>query len=106
MSAPIRRTRAEVQQLVAEFVSSVCEGASFARVRDLSFSTLDRHRKKLRWNRSPCHAMAEVDFSLTWRSVWNPMEHRRRFLHQHRQFHRELRPNALLDVFDGAPLLE
>src|SRR5271167_1100469 len=46
-----RRTRAEVQQLVAEFVSSGMRRASFCQSRGLSFSTLDRHLKKLRWKR-------------------------------------------------------
>src|SRR5208282_920763 len=51
LSAPKRRTRAEVQQLVAEFVSSGMRRSEFCQSRGLSFSTLDRHLKKLRWNR-------------------------------------------------------
>jgi hypothetical protein len=50
-SGPKRRTRAEVQQLVAEFVSSGMRRSEFCQSRDLSFSTLDRHLKKLRWKR-------------------------------------------------------
>ena len=48
---PKRRTRAEVQQLVAEFVSSGMRRSEFCQSRGLSFSTLDRHLKKLRWKR-------------------------------------------------------
>lgn len=51
MSVPKRRTRAEVQQLVAEFVSSDMRRSEFCQSRGLSFSTLDRHLKKLRWKR-------------------------------------------------------
>src|SRR5271167_4318221 len=46
-----RRTRAEVQQLVAEFVNSGMRRSEFCQSRGLSFSTLDRHLKKLRWKR-------------------------------------------------------
>src|ERR1035438_10634080 len=49
--APKRRTRAEVQQLVAEFVSSGMRRGELCRSRQLSFSTLDRHLKKRRWKR-------------------------------------------------------
>jgi hypothetical protein len=51
LSAPKRRTRAEVQELVAEFVSSGMRRSEFCRNRGLSFSTLDRHLKKLRWKK-------------------------------------------------------
>ena len=51
LSAPKRRTRAEIQQLVAEFVSSGMRRSEFCQSRGLSFSTLDRHLKKLRWKR-------------------------------------------------------
>jgi hypothetical protein len=51
LSVPKRRTRAEVQQLVAEFVSSGMRRSQFCQSRVLSFSTLDRHPKKLRWKR-------------------------------------------------------
>ena len=51
LSAPKRRTRAEVQQLVAEFVSSGMRRSEFCESRGLSFSTLDRHLKKRRWKR-------------------------------------------------------
>jgi hypothetical protein len=49
--APNRRTRAEVQELVAEFISSGMRRSEFCRSRQLSFSTLDRHLKKRRWKR-------------------------------------------------------
>ena len=48
---PKRRTRAEVQQLVAEFVSSGMRRSEFCQSRGLSFSTLGRHLKKRRWKR-------------------------------------------------------
>ncbi|MGA7472438.1 MAG: hypothetical protein WBW60_06890 [Candidatus Sulfotelmatobacter sp.] len=51
LSAPKRRTGAEVQKLVAEFVSSGMRRSEFCQSRGLSFSTLDRHLKKLRWKR-------------------------------------------------------
>jgi hypothetical protein len=51
LSAPKRRTRAEVQQLVAEFVSSGMRRSEFCQSWGLSFSTLDRHLKKRRWKR-------------------------------------------------------
>ena len=50
-SATRRRTRAEIQQLVAEFVGSGMRRTEFCRNRDLSFGTLDRHLKKQRWKR-------------------------------------------------------
>jgi DNA-binding transcriptional ArsR family regulator len=46
-----RRTRAEVRQLVAEFVSSGMRRSEFCRSRGLSLSTLSRHLKKQRWKR-------------------------------------------------------
>jgi hypothetical protein len=51
LSAPKRRTRTEVQQLVAEFVRSGMRRSEFCQSRGLSFSTLDRHLKKRRWKR-------------------------------------------------------
>jgi hypothetical protein len=51
LSKPKRRTRAEVQQLVAEFVNSGMRRSEFCQSRGLSFSTLDRHLKKRRWKR-------------------------------------------------------
>ena len=51
LSAPKRRTRVEVQQLVAEFVSGGMRRSEFCQNRGLSFSTLDRHLKKRRWKR-------------------------------------------------------
>ena len=52
LSAFKRRTRAEVQQLVAEFVGSGMRRSEFCKSRGLSFSTLDRHLKKRRWKGS------------------------------------------------------
>jgi hypothetical protein len=51
VAARRRRTRAEVRQLVAEFVNSGMGRSEFCRTRGLSFSTLDRHLKKRRWKR-------------------------------------------------------
>ena len=51
LSAPKRRTRAEVQELVAEFVSSGMRRTEFCRSRRLSFGTLNRHLKKQRWKK-------------------------------------------------------
>jgi len=51
LSAPNRRSRAEVQRLVTEFVSSGMRRSEFCQSRGLSFSTLDRHLKKRRWKR-------------------------------------------------------
>jgi hypothetical protein len=51
VSAPKRRTRAEIQQLVAEFVSSGMRPSEYCQSRGLSFSTLDRHLKKRRWKK-------------------------------------------------------
>jgi len=47
-----RRTHSEVQQLVAEFVSSGMRRTEFCRSRGLSFGTLNRHLKKQRWKRT------------------------------------------------------
>src|ERR1039457_3740132 len=60
LSAPKRRTRAEVQQLVAEFVSSGMRRSEFCQSRGLSFSTLDRHLKKQRWKRKSRRASSVV----------------------------------------------
>src|SRR5258708_40333150 len=54
-----RRTRAEVQQLVAEFVSSALRRSEFCQSRGLSFSTLDRHLNKGRWKRKARSAPAD-----------------------------------------------
>jgi hypothetical protein len=51
LSLTKRRTRAEVQQLVAEFVSSGMRRSEFCRSKALSVSTLDRHLKKRRWKK-------------------------------------------------------
>jgi len=51
LSTRRRRPREEVQQLVAEFVSSGMRRTEFCRSRGLSFGTLDRHLKKQRWRR-------------------------------------------------------
>jgi hypothetical protein len=50
VSAHKPRTRREVQELVAEFMSSM-RRSEFCRSRGLSFGTLDRHLKKRRWKR-------------------------------------------------------
>ena len=46
-----RRTRAEVRQLVSEFVNSGMRRSEFCQGRGLSLSTLDRHLRKWRWKR-------------------------------------------------------
>ena len=51
VSAHKRRTRAEVQELVAEFMSSGMRPSEFCRSRGLSFGTLDRHLKKRLWKK-------------------------------------------------------
>jgi hypothetical protein len=51
LSAPKRRTRAEVQRLVAEFMSNGLRRSEFCQSRGLSFSILDRHLKRRRWKR-------------------------------------------------------
>jgi len=74
--APKRRTRAEVQQLVAEFVSSGMRRSEFCQSRGLSFSTLDRHLKKRRWKRrrrpvSPAGRLVKVELA----AKKSPTEH-------------------------------
>ena len=59
VAARRRRTRAEVRQLVAEFVSSGMRRSEFCQSRGLSFSTLDRHLKKRRWKRKTRSAPAD-----------------------------------------------
>src|SRR5208283_439230 len=51
MSTHRRRTHSEIQQLVAEFMSSGMRRTEFCRNRGLSFGTLDRHLKKQHWKR-------------------------------------------------------
>jgi hypothetical protein len=51
MSKPRRRTHAEIQQLVAEFMDSGLRRSEFCRTRGLSFGTLNGHLKKRRWKR-------------------------------------------------------
>jgi hypothetical protein len=68
LSAPKRRTRAKVQQLVADFVSSGMRSSEFCQSRGLSFSTLDRYLKKLRWKRrrrpvSPTGQLVKVELA-------------------------------------------
>src|SRR5438270_1400765 len=58
LSATKRRTRAEVQKLVAEFVTSGMRRSEFCRSRGLSFGTLNRHLKKRRWKRKSRAASA------------------------------------------------
>src|SRR5258707_9664369 len=59
VAARRRRTRAEVRELVAEFVSSGMRRSEFCRARGLSFSTLDRHLKKRRRKRKTKSALAD-----------------------------------------------
>jgi hypothetical protein len=76
LSAPKRRTRAEVQQLVAEFVSSGMRRSEFCQSRGLSFSTLDRHlnkRRSKRGRRSVSSAGHLVPVELVARK--SPMQH-------------------------------
>jgi hypothetical protein len=68
LSVPKRRTRAEVQQLVSEFISSGMRPSEFCQSRGLSFSTLDRHLKKRRWKRrrrpvSPVGQLVKVELA-------------------------------------------
>jgi hypothetical protein len=51
MSTRPRRTHAEIQQLVAEFMGSGMRRTEFCRSRGVSFGTLNRHLKKQRWKR-------------------------------------------------------
>src|SRR5271169_1324742 len=62
MSTRRRRTRTEVQQLVAEFVSSGMRRTEFCRSRGLSFGTLNRHLKKQRWKRKSRRASSDGRF--------------------------------------------
>jgi hypothetical protein len=57
-----RRTRAEVRQLVEEFLSSGVRRSEFCQSRGLSFSTLDRHLKKRRWKRKTRSTPADAKF--------------------------------------------
>ena len=71
-----RRTRAEVRELVSEFMSSGMRRSEFCRSRGLSFGTLDRHLKKRRWKRKTRSAPAAgrlVPVELTIRK--SPAEH-------------------------------
>jgi hypothetical protein len=58
MSAGRRRTHAEIQQLVAEFISSGMRRTEFCRSRGLSFGTLNRHLNKQRWKRKSRRAFS------------------------------------------------
>jgi hypothetical protein len=59
VSSHKRRTRAEVQELVAEFVRSGMRRSEFCRSRRLSFGTLNRHLKEQRWKtKSPAASSA------------------------------------------------
>jgi hypothetical protein len=62
LSVPKRRIRAEVQQLVAEPVSSGMRRSEFCRSRRLSIGTLNRHLKKQRWKRKRKKASAVGQF--------------------------------------------
>ena len=51
MSGRRRRTHEEIQQLVAEFLSSGMRRTEFCRSQGLRFGTLNRHLKKQHWKR-------------------------------------------------------
>jgi hypothetical protein len=51
VSSHKRRTRTEVQELVAAFISSGMRRSEFCRSRRLSFGTLNRHLKEQRLQR-------------------------------------------------------
>ena len=74
-SAHKRRTRAEVQKLVAEFMSSGMRRSESCRSRRLSFGTLNRHLKKQRWKRKRAASSASrlVPVELTARK--SPTQH-------------------------------
>jgi hypothetical protein len=55
-----RRTQAEVQRLVTEFVSSGMRRSEFCRSRGLSFGTLNRHLKKQRWKKRRSRAASSA----------------------------------------------
>jgi|SRR5258706_9759046 len=78
LSAPKRRTHADVQKLVAEFGSSGMRRSESCRSRGLSFSTLDRHLKKRRWKRrrrpvSAAHRLVPVELA----TQKSPTQHER-----------------------------
>ncbi len=51
VSAHKRRTRGEVRELVAEFMSSGMRRSEFCRSRRLSFGRLNRHLKEQHWKK-------------------------------------------------------
>ena len=57
-----RRTRAEIRQLVAEFVSSGMRRSDFCRRRGLSFGTHARHLKQQPWKSKTRSAAASGQF--------------------------------------------
>jgi hypothetical protein len=76
LSAPKRRTRAEVQELVAEFISSGMRRSEFCRSRRLSFGTLNRHLKEQRWKRkSPAASSAARLVPVELAAKKSPMHH-------------------------------
>ncbi len=73
-----RRTRAEVQELVAEFVSSGMLRSEFCRSRRLSFGTLNRHLKEQRWKRkSPAASSAGRLVPVELAARKSPKQHER-----------------------------
>src|ERR1039458_7731761 len=58
-----RRSRAEVEQLVAEFESSGLSRVEFCRERGLALSTLGRYRKRGRPVPAPANALLAVEVS-------------------------------------------
>ena len=73
-SAHRRRTRAEIQQLVAEFMSSGIRRSEFCHSRGMSFGTLNHHLKKLRWKKP------QPDEYPVWSYIMDVSDHRDRFI--------------------------
>src|SRR5438552_17100064 len=60
VSSHKRRTRTEVQELVAAFITSGMRRSEFCRSRGLSFGTLNRHLKKQRWKKMRSRAASSA----------------------------------------------
>ncbi len=59
-----RRTRAEVRQLVAEFVNSSMRRSEFCRSQGLSLSTLGRHLRKKKRKSSAADGLVAVELGV------------------------------------------
>jgi hypothetical protein len=59
-----RRTRAEIRQLVAEFVDSGMRRSEFCRSRGLGLSTLGRHLRKKKRKSSPADGLVAVELAI------------------------------------------